>query len=71
MTLIKIFIVIEYQLENEKQIILGKNVDFEDKIQTLVYNTSDGRKVDIVGPFKPETNYGTDIVFDLNTRRLK
>lgn len=60
------------KLTNMKsQIGLGIRVDFEDNIQTLVYNTSDGRKVDIVGPFKPETKYGTDIVFDLNTRRHK
>jgi hypothetical protein len=55
----------------KSQIGLGIRVNFKENIQTLVYNTSDGRKVDIVGPFEPETNYGTDIVFDLTTRRHK
>ena len=60
------------KLTNMKsQIGLGIRVEFDKNIQTLVYNTSDGRKVDIVGPFKPETKYGTDIVFDLTTHRHK
>lgn len=60
------------KLTNMKsQIGLGIIVDFKKRTQTLVYNNTKGEKVDIVGPFKPETKYGTDIVFDLKTRRLK
>ena len=60
------------KLTNMKsQIGLGIRVDFNENIQTLVYNTSDGEKVNILSPFKPVVDYGTDIVFDLDTHRVK
>ena len=53
------------------QIGLGIRVVFNKNIQSLVYNTSDGEKVNILSPFKPVVDYGTDIVFDLDTHRVK
>ena len=54
------------KLTNMKsQIGLGIRVDFKNNQQTLVYNTSDGEKVNIESPFKNAKDYGTDIVFKL------
>ena len=54
------------KLTNMKsQIGLGIRVDFKNNQQTLVYNTSDGEKVNIESPFNYAKDYGTDIVFKL------
>ena len=54
------------KLTNMKsQIGLGIRVDFKNNQQTLVYNTSDGEKVNIESPFNNAKDYGTDIVFKL------
>ena len=59
------------KLTNMKsQIGLGIRVDFENNIQTCIYNTSNGEKVNVVAPFS-EIDYGDEIVFDLSTRKHK
>ena len=59
------------KLTNTKsQIGMGTRVDFVANTQTCVFNNSNGEKVSVVNAFAV-IDYGTEVVFDLTTKKHK
>lgn len=55
----------------DSQIGLGVRVNFAANEQVCVYNNSRGEKVSMIHAFNDEIDYGTDLVFDLDTKKRK
>ena len=57
------------KLTQKTQIGLKVKVDYSSNTETIVYNNSDGKLINIVNPFA-NYNYGTEIVVNLETKQF-
>ena len=57
------------KLTQKTQIGLKVTVDYSSNTETIVYNNSDGKLINIVNPFA-NYNYGTEIVVNLETKQF-